>query len=182
MLTKCLSAGCTASPSRLRFHFGIVSEKGVMLQKSSPMSWRGSFGVLFPALLLLPVLHLHPATMHVHGPSGPHAHAAVVHADFFLSFAPDHSNPHGSNDASNDASDDASPYPRAQIGFSTLLPRHLTLVLPAFTQISGSLPTTALVLTSPFAPRARLLVRDHALPVRTVVHSPSAPRSPPRVA
>jgi hypothetical protein len=181
MLTKCLSARSKASPSRLRFHFGIVSEKRIMLQKSSPMSWRGISGVLFPALLLLPVLHLHPATMHVHGPSGPHAHAAVVHADFFLSFAPDHSNPRGSNDASNDASDDASSYPRAQIGFSTLLPRHLALVLPAFTQIFGSLPTTAPVLTPPFAPRARLLARDHAPPVRTVVHSPSAPRSPPRV-
>ena len=182
MLTKCLSAGCTASPSRLRFHFGIVSEKGVMLQKSSPMSWRGIFGVLFPALLLLPVLHLHPATMHVHGPSGPHAHAAVVHADFFLSFAPDHSNPHRGNDASNDASDDTSSYPRAQIGFSTLPPRHLTLVLPAFAQIFGSLPTTAPVLTSPIAPRTRLLARDHAPPVRTAVHSPSAPRSPPYAA
>jgi hypothetical protein len=169
-------------PSRLRFHFSIVSDKRIMLQKSSPMSWRGISGVLFPALLLLPVLHLHPAMMHVHGPGGPHAHAAVVHADFFLSFAPDHSNPRGSNDASNDASDDASSYPRAQIGFSTLLPRHLALVLPAFTQIFGSLPTTAPVLTSPFAPRARLLARDHAPPVRTVVHSPSAPRSPPRVA
>jgi hypothetical protein len=178
MLTKCPSARCTASPSRLRFHFGIVSKKGIMLQKSSPMSWRGVFGVLLPALLLLPVLHLHPATMHAHGPSGPHAHAAVVHADFFLSFAPDHSSPHGNNDAS----DDTSSYPRAQIGFSTLPPRHPTLVLPAFAQIFGSLPITAPVLTSPFAPHARLLAHDHAPPVRTAVHSPSAPRSPPYAA
>ena len=182
MLTKCLSAGCTASPSRLRFHFGIVSEKGIMLQKSSPMSWGGISGVLFLALLLLPVLHLHPATMHTHGPSDPHSHAAVVHADFFLSFASDHSKPHGSNEASNDASDDTSSYPRAQISFSTLPPRHLTLVLPAFAQIFGSLPTTAPVLTSPIAPRTRLLARDHAPPVRTAVHSPSAPRSPPYAA
>lgn len=134
--------------------------------------------MLFPALLLLPALHLHPISTHAHGTHATHQHAAVAHADFLLPFAHDHSE----HQRDHDESDDTSSYPLVQIGFSTLPPRHLTLFLPDFEQTPGSLPAKAPVLSSSFAACAWLLARDHAPPVQTVLLSPFAPRSPPHCA
>lgn len=134
--------------------------------------------MLFPALLLLPALHLHPAATHEHGTHAVHQHAAVAHADFLLSLTHNHDEYPGDHDGS----DDASAHPPVQIGFLTLPPRHLTLFLPAFEKIPGLAPAQAPVLSSSFAAYAWLLARDHAPPVQTIFLSPSAPRSPPRFA
>lgn len=131
---------------------------------------------LFPALLLLPALHLHPAATHAHGAHDAHYHAAVTHADFLLLLTHDH----GEQQGEQDESDDTSTHPSTQIGFSTLLPRHLTLFPPAFEQILGVLSVKPPVLSLPSTTHAWLLARDHAPPAQTVLFSPSAPRSPPR--
>ena len=78
---------------------------------------------LFPALLLLPTLHLHPALEHRDGTHGVHAHHSVVHTDFFPSSAHDHSEHH----EGKSEPDDGSPRFRPQISFPAFLSRSVAL-------------------------------------------------------
>jgi len=56
--------------------------KGEILKSFLSKKRVGIFVLLFP-MLLLPMLHLHPAYDHVHGEKEDHQHQSVVHADFF---------------------------------------------------------------------------------------------------
>lgn len=138
---------------------------------------RGIFAALFPALLLLPALHLHPAATHEYGTHTAHRHAAVAHIDFLSPPARDHSEHH------TDHRDHAVPDETSssvQIGFSTLPSRHLTLLLSAPESVSEAVLVPTPVLSSQFAVHTWLLARDYALPVQIILLSPSGPRSPPR--
>lgn len=53
-----------------------------MLNKHFSLQRVGIVSLLFP-LLLLPMLHYHPAYEHVHGEARGHQHQPVAHADFF---------------------------------------------------------------------------------------------------
>ena len=144
----------------------------------SPTQQVGILAVLFPALLLLPLLHLHPAYEHVHGTDGAHKHLAVVHADFFSVSAHDH----GEHNTDHGVPGDPSSHPLSQVSFPTLLPRSLVLSPPALQRILISLPVMVLVLSSPFSSHTWVLTRDHALPIQTFAFSPISPRSPPHTA
>lgn len=134
--------------------------------------------MLFPALLILPVLHLHPAATRGHGAHAVHQHAAVAHADFLLSLTRDHDESHKGHGIRGDTSSQFLP----QISFLTVLPRPLVFSLLTLERTLGSLSVAALVLPSPFAFHTWILTRDHAPPVQTFAFSPISPRSPPRTA
>jgi hypothetical protein len=147
--------------------------------RKSFSTWRsGIFAVLFPALLLLPFLHLHLAYEHAHGTDGTHTHQSVVHADFL----PVSDHDHGEHHREPGVPSDTSSYPLAQISFPTLLPRSLVLSPPALQRILISLPVTVLLLSSPFSFHTWILTRDHAPPVQIFAFSPLSPRSPPHLA
>lgn len=147
--------------------------------RKSFSTWRGEiFAVLFPVLLLLPLLHLHPAYEHAHGTDGAHTHQSVVHADFFA--VSDHD--HGEHHSSPGVPGDTSSSPFSQISFPTLLPRSLVLSLPALQRVLISLPVTVLLLSLPFSFHTWILTRDHAPPLQIFAFSPLAPRSPPYLA
>ena len=100
-------------------------------------------------------------------------HAAVVHADFLPPLAHDHGEHHEGHASSDETS---SP---AHIDFSTLPPRHLTLLLSAPENVLGAVSVQIPAFSSPFAAYAWLLARDYPPPVQTILSSPFAPRSPP---
>jgi hypothetical protein len=148
------------------------------LYRYSP-TWRGGiFALLFPALLLLPTLHLHPAYEHEYRTGGAHKHRSIVHTDFLPSSAYDH----GEHHQNHGTPDHASPQPLSQISFPTLLPRSLVFSLLALERVLGSLPVEAPVLSSPFSFHTWILTRDHAPPAQTFAFSPISPRSPPHTA
>jgi len=139
-------------------------------------TWRtGVVGLLFPALLLLPALHLHPAQEHAHGTAGAHTHPPVVHADFL----PFSAHEHETHKRGHDVPDNPSSWPLLQISFPTLLPRSLALWLPALEQSPLALSVEAPVLTIPFLLGRRVLARGHLPPVQDIAFPPASPRSPP---
>ena len=141
-------------------------------------AWRaGIFAFLFPVLLLLPALHLHPAYEHAHGAGGAHRHAAVVHVDFLPLSAHDHGEHHKGPDAPG------SPISQSpsQISFPTLPPRSFVLSPPALEKVAISLSVEAPAVFSPFLFHAWALTRDHAPPVQACASPPTSPRSPPHL-
>lgn len=71
----------------------------------------------FPALFLLPTLHLHPEHEHTHGADGTHRHGPVVHTDFL----PLAAHPHGKHSKGHRAPDDSSPQPSSQFSYASPL-------------------------------------------------------------
>ncbi len=136
----------------------------------------GIFVLLLPALLLLPVLHFHPAHAHTHGTHGAHQHPPLVHADFLP--ISDHNE--GEHQHHHSPPTDHSSPSTPQVNFVTLPVRSLCLSLLVPEQSLVCLPCIALVVSSLPLVHTWLFARDHAPPVQTVVFSPSAPRAPPR--
>lgn len=149
-----------------------------MLKSSSSTRRAGIFVALFSALLLLPALHLHPASEHAHGTEGAHGHLPVVHVDFF----PGPTHDHGTHHKGHGIPNEASPQPLSQVSFPTLLPRTLVFSLLVLERALDSLPVEAPVFFSPFSIHTWILTRDHAPPVQTFAFSPISPRSPPHAA
>lgn len=163
--------GEVGSFSRLRYN----PTKGVMLRVYSPVRRVGILAVLFPALLLLPTLHLHPAYEHTHETDGAHRHLPVVHVDFL----PVSAHGHGEHHRGHGVPGDTAAQPLSQISFSTLLPRGLVFLLPALQRVPVSLPAEVPVISSPFSFHTWLLTRDHSPPVQRVSLPLASPRSPP---
>ena len=139
-------------------------------------TWRvGILASLFPALLLLPTLHLHPAYDHAHGTHGAHKHAAVVHADFLPASDLDHAEHQQDHSESGDPSSRS----LAQIGFPTVPPRSFILLTPALEKAPVFLSAAALVFSSPFLFPTRIPTRDHSPPIQNHSFPPVSPRSPP---
>lgn len=142
-------------------------------------TWRvGTLAFLFPALLLLPTLHSHPAYEHAHGTHEAHRHVSVVHADFLSFSTHDHDEHHRGHGVPGGPSAE----PLFQINFPTLLPRSPVLSPPALEKVFFSLPTAVLIVASPFSFYRRLLARDHSPPAQAHHLFPLSPRSPPRLA
>jgi len=137
----------------------------------------GVLVMLIPALLLLPVLHLHPASAHAHGTEGAHEHRPVIHADFF----PDSAHAHGEHYGGHGVPDDSSTHPLSQIRLFILLPRSPVLLLPALQRVLVSLRADVPVLSSPFSFHTWFIVRDHSPPVQNISFPLASPRSPPRL-
>jgi len=138
--------------------------------------WRGGmFVFLLPALLLLPIVHLHPDYGHAHGTASAHQRHAVLHADFLPLSSHDHDEHHQSHGVPGDAS----PQPPAQIGLLTLLPRVFILSAVAldraFDTLSGHAPLPFLSSSS----HRWTLPGDHPPLVQVYSVPPSSPRSPP---
>lgn len=140
-----------------------------------PLVWRvGVLVVLFPALLFLPTLHIHPAHEHAHETAGTHRHAAVIHADFFPILAPEHA------ESRQDHSESGEPLSHSllQIGFPTILPRSLH----SLTLTLEKIPTFFIEIfafPSLFLFSAWLTVKDHPLPFGRYSVPASSPRAPP---
>jgi hypothetical protein len=142
-------------------------------------AWRvGILASLFPTLLLLPSFHLHPALEHRHGAHGPHAHPAVVHADFFPSSTSEHLGQHEEKSGSEDVPLTLRP----QIGLLMLLSRLVTLPIPLLERSLDVLAEQEVLASLLFSSHTWVLARDHAPPVQTCVFSPISPRSPPYTA
>lgn len=154
-----------------------MTDKDVMLRPFSPTRRAGMLALLFPALLLLPLLHLHPAYEHMHGTDEVHAHLAIVHTDFLLVSGHDH----GEHDTDHGVPGDTSSHLLSQISFRTLLPRSLTLSPSALQRIPVPVLVAVLVPSSPFSFQTWVLTRDHAPPIQTFAFSPISPRSPPHI-
>lgn len=150
-----------------------------MLRTHSPTWDTGIFAILFPALLLLPVLHLHPAYEHAHGRERAHTHSPVIHADFL----PGSEQAHGNHDSGHHhRPGDSSAHTLSQIPFSTLLPRSAVASLSVLEWVVLALPTEIPVLPSPVSFHAGFFLRDHAPPVQNLAFPLASPRSPPHVA
>ncbi len=130
---------------------------------------------LFPALLLLPVVHFHPAIEHGDETHGAHSHGAVVHADFFPSSAHDHGEPH----EGKSEPDDRSPSFHIQISFPALLSRSIALLALTLERNLDLLAERELLASVVFSVATRVLVRDHAPPALDFVFLPTSPRAPP---
>jgi len=124
--------------------------------------WRaGIVALLFPALFLLPTIHLHPGYAHTHGTDGTHRHGPVVHTDFLP--LPAHN--HGEHSKGHRLPDDSSPQLSSQSSFPTLLPRGPIVLPPAWEKTPVSLPIAGSAGSSLFLFFVRALARDHAPPV-----------------
>lgn len=148
----------------------------MLLTALSLTPWRvGILISLFPILLLLPSFHLHPALEHQQGGDSPHAHPAVVHADFFPFSTSEHLGQH-------EESSDSEKVPltlRPQIDLFMLLSRLVALPVPllersldmvAEQEVSASLLFSSLFWERTYEQRA---------PSHPSVLSPLSPRSPP---
>jgi hypothetical protein len=139
-------------------------------------AWRvGILASLFPALLLLPSFHLHPALEHRYGAHGPHAHSAVVHTDFFPSSTSEHLAQHEEKSGSEDVPLTLRP----QIGLLTLLSRLVALPIPLLERSLDVLAAqeilASLLCSSPLWGRTP----EQLPPIQIFVLSRISPRSPP---
>ena len=130
---------------------------------------------LFPALLLLPTLHLHPAHDHAHGTYGAHQHAAVVHADFF----PRADSDHAGHEKGQSGEDDHSPVPFSHISLPTILPRSFIPLIPVLEKTPIFFSAEGLVLASPFLFPTWISIGTHSPPFRNHSFPIVSPRSPP---
>jgi hypothetical protein len=136
---------------------------------------RGILVSLFPALLLLPVIHFHPAVEHGDETYGVHSHSAVVHADFFPSAAHDHRDSH----ERTAEPDDEPPSVRPQIGLLTLLSRSVVLLTPSLACALDTLAVQEWLVATLHVYHSWLRIRDHAPPVLDFAVLPTSPRAPP---
>jgi hypothetical protein len=101
-----------------------VLSKGVMLKRYLSSQRVGIFALLIP-VLLLPMLHLHPAYDHGHGVTEGHEHHSTVHADFFPDATHGHENQsdpgqHGQDLEATTVSLDASSHTLSQVNLLSL--------------------------------------------------------------
>ena len=139
-------------------------------------AWRvGILASLFPTLLLLPSFHLHPALEHRHGAHGPHAHPAVVHADFFPSSTSEHLGQHEEKSGPKDVPLTLRP----QIGLLTLLSRLVTLPIPLLERSLDVLAEQEVLASLLFSSPLWGRTQEQRPPIQTCVLSRISPRSPP---
>jgi hypothetical protein len=139
-------------------------------------AWRvGILASLFPTLLLLPSFHLHLALEHRQGAHGPHAHPAVVHADFFPSSASEHLDHHEEKSGSEDVPLTLRP----QIGLLTLLSRLVALPIPLFERSLDVLAAQEVLASLLFSSPLWGGTHEQRPPIQTCVLSQISPRSPP---
>lgn len=139
-------------------------------------AWRvGILASLFPTLLLLPSFHLHPALEHRHGAHGPHAHPAVVHADFF----PSSTSKHLAHHEEKSGSEDVPLTLRPQIGLLTLLSRLVALPIPLLERSLDVLAEQEVLASLLFSSPLWGRTPEQRPPIQTRVLSRSSPRSPP---
>ncbi len=140
-----------------------------MLKTHLPTFRVSILALLFPALLLLPTLHLHPKYEHAHRSDGGHKHPPVVHADFLFVSAHDH----GEHQRGHSVPGDTSAQPFSQISLSALLPRSLVLLPPALEGIPVSFLAEAPVVSSAFSFHTWVLTRDHPPLVQDISFNPN---------
>jgi hypothetical protein len=142
---------------------------------SHPTRHVGILAFLFPALLLLPTLHLHPAYEHTHERHGAHQHAPVVHADFL----PVSVHAHGEHHRGHDVPGDASPAPLSQISFRALLSRSFEPPALTLERVPSALPVQAPISPVAVSSYTWVLPRDHSPPASNLFFPSTSPRSPP---
>ncbi len=149
-----------------------------MLRPYSPARGVGILALLFPALLLLPTLHLHPEYAYAHRTDGAHKHLPVVHADFLPVPAHDH----GEHQRGHNVPGNTSSQPLYQISLSILLPRNPVLLLLILERAPVFFLVEAPIVSSAFSFHTWVLTTDHPLPVQDISLNPKSSRSPPHFA
>lgn len=127
--------------------------------------------VLLFAVLLLPMLHLHPAHGHTHGEVETHLHQHALHADFF----PDAT--HGHHDQGLDAVD-LSDHMLSEIGLLSL--QGQSFQFPSVFKKNLGVSSQIIFDFSLFAHfRKGMTSHQYALPSQTLRFSPPSLRGPP---